>query len=295
MRHAVRPHSTPSRWVHVATAVAAAACALPAFAQQTPPELPQASPKARVEQQVGLTQFAVTYNSPGVKGRTVWGDLVPYDELWRTGANAATTLEASRDFTFGGTKVPAGTYALYTIPGKTSWTVILNKNPGASGTRGYDKKNDVARVTVTPATAPARERLAFLFADTTDDATRLDLEWDTLRVSVPVTVDTQAQAMANIDKALGDAWRPHFASARYLLDSGGNLDQAIGYIDTSIAIKPTWWNTWVKAQILGKQGKRSEAVAAAEEAQKLGQGDEIFEGFFKTPVAEAIAGWKKPS
>lgn len=289
---AIRPYPPALRRL---AAGAILAVALPAGAQQGPPELPQASPKARVEQQVGLTDLAVTYNSPGVKGRTVFGELVPYDELWRTGANAATTLEASRDFTFGDTKVPAGTYALYTIPGRTSWTVILNKNPGASGTRGYDRKNDVARVTVTPTQVPARERLAFLFADTTDDGTRLDLEWDTVRVSVPVTVDTATQAKANIDKAVAEAWRPHFLSARYLLDSGGDLAQALQYVDASIAIRPTWWNTWVKAQILAKQGKRSDAVAAAEEAQRLGKGDEIFEGFFKQPVADAIADWKKPS
>ena len=274
--------------------VGTVALAQTALAQQTPPELPQASPAASVMQQVGLTKFTVTYSSPGVKGRTIWGEVVPYDELWRTGANLATQVEVTRDFTFGGVKVPAGTYALYTIPGKTNWTVILNKNPNAGGTRGYDQKNDVARVTVTPTQIPARERLAFLFANTTEDSSRLDLEWDTLRVSVPVTVDTEQQAMANIDKALGDAWRPHFASARYLLDSGGDLKTALGYIDTSIAIKPTWWNNWVKAQILAKQGKKTEAVAAAEQAQKLGQGDEVYDGFFKDQVAKAIADWKKP-
>jgi hypothetical protein len=279
----------------VTTACAALlALGAPASAQSAP-ELPPASPPAKVEQQVGLTKFTVAYSSPGVKGRQIWGELVPYDELWRTGANAATTFEASRDFTFGGTRVPAGTYALYSIPGKTSWTVILNKNPNASGTRGYDEKNDVARVTATPAQSPARERMTFLFANTTDDATRLDLEWDTLRVSVPIAVDTRAQAMGNIDKSLADAWRPHFSSARYLLDSGGDLNQAIGYIDTSISIKPTWWNNWVKAQILAKQGKRSDAVAAAEQAQKLGSGDAVYEEFFKEQVAKAIADWKKPA
>lgn len=276
-------------------AVAALALAAPAIAQPGQPELPQASPSARVEQQVGVNKFSVTYSSPGVKGRPIWGELVPYGELWRTGANAATQLEAAKDFSIGGTKVPAGTYALYTIPGKTTWTVILNKNPNAGGTRGYDEKNDVARITVTPAQSPARERLTFLFAETTDDATRLDLEWDTLRVSVPITVDTKAQATANIDKALGDAWRPHFASARYLLDSGGDLNQALGYIDTSIAIKPTWWNNWVRAQILAKQGKKVDAVAAAEKAQALGKGDEVYEGFFKDQVGKSIAEWKKPS
>jgi len=279
----------------LAAAAAAVALAAPAIAQPGQPELPQASPGAEVEQQVGVSKFTVTYSSPGVKGRPIWGALVPYGELWRTGANAATQLEATKDFSIGGTKVPAGTYALYTIPGQTTWTVILNKNPKAGGTRGYDEKNDVARLTVTPAQIPARERLTFLFAETTDDATRLDLEWDTLRVSMPITVDTKAQATANIDKALGDAWRPHFASARYLLDSGGDLNQALAYIDTSIAIKPTWWNNWAKAQILAKQGKKVDAVAAAEKAQALGKGDEVFEGFFKEQVGKSIAEWKKPS
>ena len=286
--------ATSARWPAL-TVVAALALAAPAAGQQGALELPQPSPSARVEQQVGVTKFSVSYSSPGVKGRQIWGELVPYGELWRTGANAATTLEASRDFTFGGRKVPAGSYALYTIPTTSTWTVSLNKNPNAGGTRGYDKKNDVARITVTPAQAPPRERLAFLFSDTTDDATRLDLEWDTLRVSVPIAVDTRGHATANIDKALGDAWRPHWSAARYVMDTGGDLNQAIGYIDTSIGIKPTWWNNWVKAQILAKQGKRTEAVASAEQAQKLGKGDEVFEGFFKDQVAKAIADWKKPA
>jgi hypothetical protein len=270
------------------------ALAVPVARAQTP-DLPQPSPRARVEQRVGLTDFSVEYASPGVKGRQIWGGLVPYDELWRTGANAATRLKASRDFTFGGKKVVAGEYALLTIPGQDSWTVILNSGAELAGTRGYEKKKDAARVTVRPETAPRRERMTFLFADTTDDATRLDLEWDALRVSVPITVDTAAQARASIDKAVGDAWRPHLASARYLLDSGGDLQQALGYADTSIAIKPTWWNHWVKAQILARQGRPADAVTVAERAQQLGKGDEIFEGFFKEQVARAIADWKRPS
>lgn len=256
-------------------------------------ELPQASPKARVEQRVGVTDFAVDYSSPGVKGRTIWGGLVPYDELWRTGANAATKLEASAPFTFGGKEVKAGTYALYTIPGKDSWTVMLNTNAETGGTRGYDKKNDVATITVKPEASPMRERMTFIFSDTTDSSTRLDLEWEKLRVSIPITVETQEMAMSNIDKSLADAWRPHFTAARYLLDNDGDLGKALTYIDTSIEIKPTWWNSWVRAQVLAKQGKSAEAVAAAEQAQSLGKGDEIFEGFFKESVGKAIADWKK--
>jgi hypothetical protein len=248
---------------------------------------------ARVEQHVGVTDFSVEYSSPGVKGRKIWGDLVAYDELWRTGANAATKLEASGDFTFGGTSVPAGTYSLLTIPGKKSWTVILNSKADLSGTRGYDQSNDVARATVKPAAAPMRERMAFLFSNTTDDATRLDLEWEKQRVSVPIQVETRNQVMTNIDETLAEAWRPHFASARWLLENDGDLGQAIEYVNTSIAIKPTWWNNWVKAQILAKQGNSTEAVAAAEQAKSLGAGDEVFEGFFKENIDKAIADWKK--
>jgi len=263
-----------------------------AEAQQGPPELPQLSPPASVGQRVGLTDFTVKYSSPAVKDRKVWGDLVPYDKLWRTGANAPTTLQASRDFRFGGQPVPAGTYALYTIPGKSKWTVILNSATTAS-VNDYDQSKDVVRITVKPGSADFRERMTFLFADTTDDTTSLDLEWEKRRVSIPLAVDTATQAMANIDATLNDSWRPHFSSARYLLDNGGDLNRALQLIDTSISIKAVWWNHWVKAQILAKQGKRADAIAVAEEAQRLGAGDRIYENFFKEQVGTTIADWKK--
>lgn len=266
-------------------------CAASAMAQ-TSLDIPAPSPKARTEQRVGITDFSIEYSSPGVKGRTVWGDLVPYDELWRAGANAATKLTASRDFTFGGKAVPAGSYAYYAIPGRTNWTVILNTNANASGTGGYDEKNNVASVTVTPEKLSAsRERLAYHFNDVADDSANLDLEWADLRVRVPIGVDTKTHVATSIDKSLADAWRPHFASARYLLDSGGDLGTALGYIDTSIGIKPTWWNTWVRAQILAKQGKSADAVASAKRSQELGKGDNVYENFFKDQIATSIGNW----
>jgi hypothetical protein len=279
-------------WSRAGVVVVALAAALPASAQQSPPELPQLSPAARVDQRVGLTDFTVKYSSPAVKNRKIWGDLVPYDKLWRTGANAPTTLQASRDFRIGGQPVPAGTYALYTIPGKSRWTVILSSATTASA-NDYDQSKDVARIVVKPGSADFRERMTFLFADTTDDTTSLDLEWEKRRVSIPLAVDTKTQAMANIDAALNDSWRPHFSSARYLLDNGGDLNRALELIDASIAIKPVWWNHWVRAQILAKQGKRADAIAAAEQAQRLGAGDRVFESFFKEQVATAVADWKK--
>jgi hypothetical protein len=261
---------------------------------QAAPELPQPSPKAKVEQRVGITDFSVEYSSPAVKGRAVWGGLVPYDKPWRTGANAATRLTASKDFVIAGKPLPAGSYALYTIPGKASWTVVLNSGLEAWGNEGYDAKKDVARVSVTPAaTSSARERLTFTFDDTTDASTKLSLEWEKLRVAIPITVDTKAQVLKNIQASTDDAWRPHFASARYMLESGGDLDQALKYVDQSIAIKPTWWNNWVRAQILQKKGRGQDAVASGEKTLQLGSGDRVFDGYFKADVSKAVAEWKQ--
>jgi Protein of unknown function (DUF2911) len=276
----------------VAVATACLCLAGSAVAQQQAPELPQPSPKAKVEQRVGLTDVSVDYSSPGAKGRVIWGGLVPYDVAWRTGANAPTKLTSSKNFTFGGVAVPAGSYALYTIPTKGAWTVLLsNSTEGWGG--GYPDNTVVARASVKPVPlVKPRERMTFIFSEVTDDAARLDLEWAKLRVSIPLGFDTKAQAAANIDAAVGDAWRPHFASARFLLENNGDLAKALEYVNASIAIKGTWWNTWVRAQIVAKQGQTADAIATAEKAQQLGVGDRIFE-FFKADIAKALEGWKK--
>lgn len=256
-------------------------------------ELPQPSPKAKVEQQVGVTTFSLSYSSPAVNGRTIWGELVPYDEVWRTGANAATTFTSTKDFSFGGTKVPAGTYSLFTIPGQKSWTVVLNSNPRTWGNTGYDSKLDVARIVVKPrASSESRERLAFLFSETTEDSTRLDLEWEKLRVSIPVGTDTAGQVTSHLERAIADSWRPTHELARWYLEHDGDLKKALELANTSIGIKPTWSNHWVKAQIQAKGGKKSDALKTAKHAQKLGEGDSIYP-FYVDQITAAIAGWQK--
>ena len=270
----------------LATALATAEAAI---------ELPKPSPAASVSQRIGVTDVRVEYSSPGVKERKIWGELVPYGELWRTGANAATKITFSRDVKVAGKDVKAGTYALLTIPRETSWTVILNSDTALNGTRGYDEKKDVARIAVKPEQAPERERLTFLFADTTDDATSLELEWEKLRIAIPIQVDTAAHAKTSINEAVAGAWRPHALSARWLLESGGDLGEALGYADTSIEIQPTWLNNWVRAQILAKQGKPADAIAAAEKSLSIGKEDPIFQQFFAPQVTKSIADWQKAS
>jgi len=283
--------SLPARTPFLAALAAVAAVVSPALAQTL--EVPAPSAHAKVEQRVGITDFSVDYSSPAVRGRKIWGGLLPYDKLWRTGANACTKLTASRDFTFGDAAVPKGTYSVFSIPGATSWTVILNKNIEIAGTDGYDAKDDVARLTVKPDTIGPRERMTFLFSDTTDAATRLDLEWDNVRVSVPLKVDTQAQVLAGIDASLAEAWRPYYQAGRYLVESGGNVDTALGYLDTSIGIKSTWWNNWWRAQALAKKGRTADAIAAGEKTLEIGKGNDTFEQFFKADVVKTVDGWKK--
>ena len=254
-------------------------------------ELPQPSPKARAEQRVGITDVAIDYSSPGVKGRKIWGELVPYDKVWRAGANQPTRLTVSRDFSFGGTPVKAGAYSLFMIPGKLAWTILLNTDLTVSQD-DHDGKADVARVTVKPVAMPApRERLRYTLDDTQDARTVLDLEWERVRIPVAITIDTPALIEAGIDKAIGDAWRPHFLAASYLHDAG-QLDRALALVDQSIAIQPTWRNEWLRAQIEHKKGNHAEAMASANRAQELGKGDQGFEQNTRPTLQKTLAGWK---
>jgi len=255
-------------------------------------DLPRPSPQAKVSQVIGLTEITVDYASPAVKGRPIWGTLVPYDQMWRTGANSATKITFSKDVTFGGKPVPAGTYALMTIPSKGAWTVILNKKLDQSGTaRDYKADQDFVRFQVQAKPAPHRERLAFLFSDFTDDKGSLDLEWDKLRVSIPIKVSTEEQALANIKKTLdGTSWTYAFA-ARYTAETKKDFDTALKYIDQSISLKEDWFNTWTKATIVAGMGKTKDAIALGEKAYALGQKAEFF--FLEAEVKKTLAEWKK--
>jgi hypothetical protein len=269
-------------------AVVVALTALPASAQL---ELPAASPSAKVMQEVGLTEISVDYSSPAVKGRKVWGGLVPYDQVWRTGANMATKITFSRDVTFGGKPVPAGTYAIVTVPTQKEWTVVLNKELGLfGGGKTYDAKDDVVRVTATPTEIPNRERFTFLFSNTTDDQTSLDIEWEKLRISVPITVDTATHAQANIQSAVNGTWRSLANAARYVADTSKDYPTALKYADNSLAIQSHWYNNWIKADILARSGKIADARKFAQTAWDLGQKDPNF--FFKDQVAKALQDWK---
>lgn len=255
-------------------------------------DLPRPSPSARVSQVIGLTEITVDYSSPAVRGRPIWGSLVPYEQMWRTGANQATKITFSRDLTFGDKSVPAGTYALFTIPSKGAWTVILNKKADQSGSaRDYKADLDLVRFAVPAKPTLHRERLTFLFSDFTDDKGRLDLEWEKLRVSIPIKVGTEEQALANIAKSLDGTWRTYANAARYLGETKKDYDTALKYIDLSLGLKEDWFNLWIKATLLAGKGNTKDAIAFGERAYGLGQKAELF--FLEAEVKKTLAEWKK--
>jgi hypothetical protein len=284
----VRTHRS-SLWLGLGAGLALVLTSAPAAADM---ELPRPSPFAKVSQDIGLTTVTVDYSSPGVKGRKIWGGLVPYDKQWRTGANRATKITFSRDVTFAGKPVPAGTYALFTIPGKSDWTVILNKRADQAGTGAdYKADEDLLRVQLRPKAAPFRERLAFLFSDFNDDKGSLDLEWEKLRLSIPIGVDTAKQAVASITKTLDEVWRQYANAARYMLENRKDYDAGLKYVDQSLALKEDWFNLFIKGQLLAAKGNYKEAHALAEKSFELGQKGPNF--FMEEDVKKALVDWKK--
>jgi hypothetical protein len=270
--------------VALAGAQAASAAALASL------DLPRESPVGKLSQQVGLTEIAVEYGSPAVGGRKIWGALVPYDKLWSLGAYQATKVRFSRDVTFGDKAVPAGTYALFAIPGKTSWTLILNKNADQLAT-GHDYRGDldVARVQIHPKPAPFRERLAFAIPDFTDDGAVLEIAWDRLKVSIPIRVNTTEEVLTNIS-ALDNTWRAYANAARYMLETKKNYDLGLRYIDQSLALKEDWYNVWIKALLLAAKADYKDAGTSAGRALELGlkAGDPLFP---EPEIRKALAGW----
>ncbi|MFB6229593.1 MAG: DUF2911 domain-containing protein [Salinibacter sp.] len=159
----------------------------PATAQERGNEEPRVSPNATVSQTIGTTKVRITYGRPSVEGRKIFGGLVSYGEVWRTGANEATTFSVSSDVTIEGESLPAGTYSLYTIPGEETWTIIFNSVANQWGTN-YDKSKDVLRVQVTPESAPQREMMTFLFENVKNSQGTCVLHWADVRVPFQIQV-----------------------------------------------------------------------------------------------------------
>jgi len=239
--------------------------------------LPRPSPKATVSQTVGLTDFTVTYSRPGVKGRKIWGGLVPYAEKWRLGANEATSFVSSGDATVGGKPVPAGEFSIYTIPAESEWTFVVTTETGFWNTLTFAPDKEVARFTATPQSAPDEEWMRFSFENLSMNGADLVLRWEKLRIAIPIEVKTHDHAMANIRAALAEAkaddWQTPYRAAQYCFNAGVNHDEAMAWAEKAVATQETYFNLRLLADMKMKAGKAKEAIAAAEKAIKVGKAD----------------------
>ena len=277
------------------SAAALALAAAPALAQLATP-LP--SPNASVTQTIGITKAEVVYSRPSVKGRVIWGELVPWDQVWRTGANAVTKISFDTDVTVEGQKLPAGAYGLFTMPGKSEWTVIFNKQ-SAGSPYDYAADKDALRVKVKPAPlAEAKELFTISFPAVSANGATLQLAWEKVKVSLAVAVDTNAAFLLKSKEAVANAkvddWRTSYTAARGLYDMKVAPEDAAKFLERSISTKETFSNLSLKANVLAGQGDKKGALAVAEKALAAGKAAE------QKPSAEAvaeleksIAAWKK--
>jgi hypothetical protein len=234
-----------------------------AWAQPPGLQLPRPSPNASVSQTIGVTEVTVRYSRPGVKGRTIWGKLVPYGEVWRTGANENTTIRFSTPVRIDGKELPAGIYGLQTLPGADDWTVILSKDADEWGAFSYKPEHDALRFHVKPATiATPQEWMGFDFRDLSDTSAVLALRWERLEVAWKIEADTPRLLVANARSEL--RWQD--AAAAWCVQSGSCLADAARWLDASIATEPTFGNQRAKAQLLARQSDFKGAVQVAERA-----------------------------
>lgn len=274
--------------------LAAAALAAPALAQ-TPLNLPAASPAASVTQVVGTTELSLKYSRPGVKGRAIWGALVPWDQPWRSGANEATTLTIADDVTVEGKPLAAGSYAIVTVPGKTEWTVAFSKQKNLWRGTTYDPKEDALRVTVKPRPADHAEWLQFTFDGSSATETELNLRWEKLRVPVRIAVDVNAKVLANcraaVAAAAADDWRTPYRAAAWCLDNGQAPEDAAAWSAKALSLKENFQTLSAAARVSANAGRKDEAVGRMQKALELAKDDKNLFPQQIEPMQKLLTEW----
>jgi len=244
-------------------------------------EIPMVSQKASVMQRIGFTDITITYHSPAVRGREIWGKLVPYGQVWRAGANDNTTIRFTHEVTVEGQPLAAGEYGLHMIPNPEEWTIIFSNNNYSWGSFFYKEAEDALRVKVKPArTEELREWLSYDFIDRASNYATVVLHWEKVKVSFKIEVDVHKIAIESFKKQLSSS--PAFTSegplnaAKYCLDNGVYLDDAMVWIEKSISAKRSYSSLQIKAGLLEKQGKTVESENVMREAVELASAGELF-------------------
>jgi len=240
----------------------------PTHAQDRGDQFPRVSPNATVSQTIGVTEVRLTYGRPSVRGRTIFGDLVPYGEIWRTGANEATTVSVSTPVQIEGKQLDAGTYSLFTIPGQDTWTLVLNEEANQWGAYNHDPDKDVLRVEVAPESGNRREQLIFTFEDVTDASATCLLHWAETSVPFEISVNTKEQVRARAEEAVPNAedWQTPARYASYALEQEHMIEDALGWVDRSIELNERFANLALKARLLAANGQHGAAIETANTA-----------------------------
>ena len=257
--------------------------------------LPKPSPLGVSEQKVGLTDVKIEYSRPSAKGRTIFGDLVPYNKLWRFGANTCTKFSTSTDMTIGGTEIPAGTYAMFATPMEDgTWKIDFNSNIEQGGTGDYDAKLNIASIAVKSMKNSFNETFTIGINNITPNSAHISVEWENLRVDIPFEVNTAKNAEMNINNAVKegkDLDKVYYNAASYYLNTVKDQEKATAFINKSIAIKEVHNSLFLKAQILHAQDKKKEAIAMATKALKLA--NEADSKGWANYIEGTIESWKK--
>jgi len=233
---------------------------------------PQPSPTQTLKQNFGLSSIELSYSRPGMKGRKIFGDLVPYGQVWRTGANNATTLSFGDEVMISGVKIPAGKYGLLSIPGEKEWTIIISKQTDVTSPDAYKQDQDLVRVKVTPMPLPFPiESFTISFDDMKSNSCNLGLMWDKTYLAFGITTDVDSKVMKAIDNIMNKDNKPYYNAASYYFDTGKDMNQALAWVNKAVDAAPNaqpWVHT-LKTKILAKLGKKDEAMAAAKNAIRI--------------------------
>lgn len=257
-------------------------------------DLPQPSPVGGVTQKVGLTNVEIEYSRPGVKNRTIFGDLLPYGTMWRTGANNATVVSFSTDVKINGKELLAGDYSLFTIPGKDSWQVMFNTNVNQAGTGGYQDSEEALRITVKPQAAPLTETLTLSVDNVTNASADICITWEKTKVCMDLTVDVSEQAVANIKNKIDEIENAHGvynSAAKWYVENDLDPAQALAWAKKSTEIKEFPWSLYTLALAEEANGNYKGAIAAAERSRAAAQ-KMNYDAYVKMNDAK-IAEWKK--
>lgn len=235
---------------------------------------PAPSSTQTIKQDFGLASIELSYSRPGMKGRKIFGDLVPYGKVWRTGANNATTISFGDEVTIGGQKIAAGKYGLLTIPDKATWTIIITKQLDVTSPAAYKQENDVVRVQAKPEGLKNKvENFTMQFANVRSNACDLQIMWDQTAVTLPLTTEVDSKVMAQISEIMAKDDKkslPYFSAALYYMENGKDLNQALEWFNKAIEQNAkAFWVFHQRANCLAKLGKKQEAIESANKSIEL--------------------------